>query len=193
MKIVLATQNPGKISEIQALIPANIQVVTARECGIVEDIPETGDTLEINAIQKAEFLFKKTGLPSLADDTGLEVEHLNGAPGVYSARYAGEAKDNNANMDKLLLELKDVKNRKARFRTVLAWTTADGTKIFEGVIEGNIAQQRMVGSYGFGYDPVFIPNGHQRSFAQMLPSEKSSMSHRGRALDNWMRGGLNAH
>lgn len=192
MKIVLATQNPGKISEIQALIPANIQVVTARECGIIDEIPETGDTLEINAIQKAEFLFKKTGLPSLADDTGLEVEHLNGAPGVYSARYAGEAKDNNANMDKLLLELKDVKNRKARFRTVLAWATADGTKIFEGVIEGNIAQQKMVGSYGFGYDPIFIPNGHQRSFAQMLPSEKSSMSHRGRALENWRRWGLNA-
>ncbi|MCH8546948.1 MAG: RdgB/HAM1 family non-canonical purine NTP pyrophosphatase [Cryomorphaceae bacterium] len=182
MTIVLATQNPGKIAEIRALLPEGWQVVTATELGVTEDIPETGETLEENALQKAQYLFDRCGMPALADDTGLEIEALNGAPGVYSARYAGEEKDNEKNMAKVLKELSDTSNRKARFRTVLAWVTPEGRQYFEGIVNGEIADTHLRGEHGFGYDPIFVPEGEHRSFAQMSAEEKSAMSHRGRAL-----------
>ncbi len=182
MTIVLATQNPGKIAEIRALLPEGWQVATATELGVTEDIPETGETLEENALQKAQYLFDRSGKPALADDTGLEIEALNGAPGVYSARYAGEEKDNEKNMAKVLKELSDTSNRKARFRTVLAWVTPEGSKYFEGIVHGEISKTHLRGEHGFGYDPIFVPEGEHRSFAQMSAEEKSAMSHRGRAL-----------
>ncbi|MCC5918763.1 MAG: RdgB/HAM1 family non-canonical purine NTP pyrophosphatase [Cryomorphaceae bacterium] len=179
--LVLATQNPGKISEIRDLLPESITVVSCKEVGITEDIPETGDTLEANAEQKARYMFDRCGLPCLADDTGLEVEALDGAPGVYSARYAGPEKDSEKNIDKLLLALAGNENRRARFRTVLAMVSKSGTQFYEGIVRGTIAEKRM-GNSGFGYDPVFIPEGETRSFAQMTKAEKNQISHRGRAL-----------
>jgi XTP/dITP diphosphohydrolase len=182
MKIVLATQNPGKVAELRKLLPPSFEILTPEDVGITGGIPETGLTLRQNARQKSEYVFEISGIPSLADDTGLEVEHLNGAPGVFSARYAGDAKDNEQNMNKLLAELEGVDNRKAQFKTVLAFTTDKGVELFEGIAKGEIAHERLSGPYGFGYDPVFVPEGFDCSFAQMTPEEKNSLSHRGRAL-----------
>lgn len=182
MKIVLATQNPGKVAELRKLLPPSFEILTPEDVGITSEIPETGITLHQNACQKSKYVFGIAGIPSLADDTGLEVEYLNGAPGVFSARYAGDAKDNEQNMNRLLAELEGVDNRKAQFKTVLAFTTEKGVEMFEGVAKGEIAQIRHRGPYGFGYDPIFIPEGFDRSFAQMTPDEKNSLSHRGRAL-----------
>lgn len=185
MTISLATQNPGKIAEIRALLPKHWTISSANDLGITEEIPETGNTLEANAEQKARYIFEHCGLPTLADDTGLEIDALNGAPGVYSARYAGEEKDNEKNMAKVLDALEGITNRNARFRTVLAWATSSGIRCFEGIVEGQIAHSRHDGEYGFGYDPIFIPQGHTCSFAQMPAEEKSSISHRGRALKSF--------
>ncbi len=182
MTIVLATQNPGKIAEIRDLLPAHWNITTAHEQGVTEDIPETGDTLEANAEQKARYIYEHTGLPALADDTGLEIDALNGAPGVYSARYAGANKNNENNIDKVLQEMGNTSNRAARFRTVMALIDHRGIHFFKGVAEGSIARERLMGSHGFGYDPIFIPEGHTRSFAQMSASEKSNISHRGKAV-----------
>ncbi len=182
MTIVLATQNPGKIAEIIELLPPHWSVSTAQEHGITEEIPETGSTLEANAEQKARYIYERIGLPALADDTGLEIDALNGAPGVYSARYAGEEKNNQKNMDKVLRELGDATNRSARFRTVMALVDDKGVRFFKGVVNGHIAHERLNGEHGFGYDPIFIPNKHSRSFAQMSGEEKSSISHRGNAM-----------
>jgi XTP/dITP diphosphohydrolase len=182
MTIVLATQNPGKIAEIIELLPPHWSVSTAQEHGITEEIPETGSTLEANAEQKARYIYERIGLPALADDTGLEIDALNGAPGVYSARYAGEEKNNQKNMDKVLRELGDATNRSARFRTVMALVDDKGVRFFKGVVNGHIAHERLNGKHGFGYDPIFIPDTHSRSFAQMSGEEKSSISHRGNAI-----------
>jgi XTP/dITP diphosphohydrolase len=187
-KLVLATQNPGKIAEIHALLPGSWEVISCVDAGVTEEIPETGDTLEANAAQKAQYLFERSGIISLADDTGLEVDALNGAPGVYSARYAGEEKSSEKNMDKLLSELEGQSNRKAQFRTVMALTDESGTQLFEGIVRGIISEVRM-GKGGFGYDPVFIPEGHSRSFAQMTREEKNAMSHRGKALIDLIENG----
>ena len=181
MKLVFASNNKNKIQEIQALVPNTIQIVSLEEIGCTEDIPETADTIEGNAILKANYVTEKYGYDCFADDTGLEVEALNGAPGVYSARYAGEQKDANDNMDKLLSELKDKSNRKANFKTVIALNLNGKQNLFTGIINGKIIKEKM-GTNGFGYDPIFVADGYEKTFAELSMEEKSTISHRGIAV-----------
>ena len=181
MKIVFATNNPNKLKEIQALIPNGIEIVSLKEIGCTEDIPETGDTLEANAFQKAHYIKEYYGYDCFADDTGLEVEALNGAPGVYSARYAGAERSAEANMDKILNELQGKENRTAQFRTAIALILKGEEHLFEGKVEGYISKDKQ-GNEGFGYDPIFIPENDKRSFAQMSMEEKGAISHRGRSV-----------
>ena len=181
MKLVFASNNKNKIQEIQALVPNTIQIVSLEEIGCFEDIPETADTIEGNAILKANDVTEKYGYDCFADDTGLEVEALNGAPGVYSARYAGEQKDANDNMDKLLFELKDKTNRKANFKTVIALNLKGKQNLFSGIIHGKIIEEK-IGTNGFGYDPIFVADGYNKTFAELSMEEKSNISHRGIAV-----------
>jgi XTP/dITP diphosphohydrolase len=181
MKLVFASNNKNKIQEIQALVPSTIQIVSLEEIGCTEDIPETADTIEGNAILKANYVSEKYGYDCFADDTGLEVEALNGAPGVYSARYAGEQKDANDNMDKLLSELKDKSNRKANFKTVIALNLNGKQNLFTGIINGKIIEEK-IGTNGFGYDPIFVADGYNKTFAELSMEEKSNISHRGIAV-----------
>ena len=181
MKLVFASNNKNKIQEIQALVPNTIQIVSLEEIGCTEDIPETADTIEGNAILKANYVTEKYGYDCFADDTGLEVEALNGAPGVYSARYAGEQKDANDNMDKLLSELKDESNRKANFKTVIALNLNGKQNLFTGIINGKIIEEK-IGTNGFGYDPIFVADGYEKTFAELSMEEKSTISHRGIAV-----------
>jgi XTP/dITP diphosphohydrolase len=181
MKLVFASNNKNKIQEIQALVPSTIQIVSLEEIGCFEDIPETADTIEGNAILKANYVSEKFGYDCFADDTGLEVEALNGAPGVYSARYAGEQKDANDNMDKLLSELKDKSNRKANFKTVIALNLNGKQNLFTGIINGKIIEEK-IGTNGFGYDPIFVADGYNKTFAELSMEEKSTISHRGIAV-----------
>lgn len=181
MKIVFATNNPNKLKEIQALMPKGIEIVSLKEVGCTEDIPETGTTLQANAFQKAQYLKDNYGYDCFADDTGLEVEHLDGAPGVYSARYAGPERCAEANMAKILEELKGKENRKAQFRTAIALILNGEEYLFEGKVEGQISKT-IQGNQGFGYDPIFIPENDTRNFAQMSLSEKGAISHRGKAV-----------
>lgn len=181
MKLVFASNNKNKIQEIQALVPNTIQIVSLEDIGCTEDIPETADTIEGNAILKANYVTEKYGYDCFADDTGLEVEALNGAPGVYSARYAGEQKDANDNMDKLLSELKDKSNRKANFKTVIALNLNGKQNLFTGIINGKIIDEK-IGTNGFGYDPIFVADGFDKTFAELSMKEKSTISHRGIAV-----------
>ena len=181
MKLVFASNNKNKIQEIQQLVPNSIQILSLEEIGCAEDIPETADTIEGNAILKANYVTEKYGYNCFADDTGLEVETLNGAPGVYSARYAGEQKDANDNMDKLLLELKDKTNRKANFKTVIALNLNSEQNLFTGIINGKIIEEK-IGTNGFGYDPIFVADGFKKTFAELTMEEKSTISHRGIAV-----------
>lgn len=181
MKIVFATNNPNKLKEIQSLIPKEIEIISLKEIGCNEDIPETGDTLEANAFQKAHYIKDNFNYDCFADDTGLEIDELNGHPGVYSARYAGPERNANANMNKVLNELKGKKNRKAQFRTAIALILKGEEHLFEGKVEGYISKDKQ-GNEGFGYDPIFIPENDIRSFAQMSMQEKGAISHRGRAV-----------
>ena len=181
MKIVFATNNPNKLKEIQSLIPKEIEIISLKEIGCNEDIPETGDTLEANAFQKAHYIKDNFNYDCFADDTGLEIDELNGDPGVYSARYAGPERNANANMNKVLNELKGKKNRKAQFRTAIALILKGEEYLFEGKVEGYISKDKQ-GNEGFGYDPIFIPENDIRSFAQMSMQEKGAISHRGRAV-----------
>ena len=181
MKLVFASNNKNKIQEIQALVPNTIQIVSLEEIGCFEDIPETADTIEGNAILKANYVTEKYGYDCFADDTGLEVEALNGAPGVYSARYAGKQKDANDNMDKLLFELKDKTNRKANFKTVIALNLNGKQNLFSGIIHGKIIEEK-IGTNGFGYDPIFVADGYEKTFAELSMEEKSNISHRGIAV-----------
>ena len=181
MILVFASNNKNKIQEIQALVPNIIQIVSLEEIGCIEDIPETADTIEGNAILKANYVTEKYGFDCFADDTGLEVDALNGAPGVYSARYAGEQKDANDNMDKLLSELKDESNRKANFKTVIALNLNGKQNLFTGIINGKIIEEK-IGTNGFGYDPIFVADGYEKTFAELTMEEKSTISHRGIAV-----------
>ena len=181
MKLVFASNNKNKIQEIQALVPNIIQIVSLEEIGCIEDIPETADTIEGNAILKANYVTEKYGYDCFADDTGLEVDALNGAPGVYSARYAGEQKDANDNMDKLLSELSDKPNRKANFKTVIALNLNGKQNLFTGIINGKIIEEK-IGTNGFGYDPIFVADGYEKTFAELSMEEKSTISHRGIAV-----------
>lgn len=181
MKIVFATNNKHKVKEIKDLLPSNIEVVTLNEIGCFEEIEETAKTLEGNAKIKSDHVKDNYGYNCFADDTGLEVDALNGSPGVYSARYAGENASFEDNVNKLLDALKDRSNRKARFRTVIS-LDLDGTqKFFEGICEGTI-ELSTKGSEGFGYDPVFTPVGYDMTFAEMDLSTKGKISHRGKAV-----------
>ncbi|MDD7318458.1 MAG: non-canonical purine NTP diphosphatase [Prevotella sp.] len=192
MKIVFATNNKNKLSEIRRILGAGFEVVSLAEIGCDEDIPETGTTLTDNAIQKAQYVFEKYGYSCFADDTGLEVDALGGEPGVYSARYAeGTDHDSNANMDKLLRKLGYSTNRKARFRTVIALLEKQESKeggaatatlhTFEGKVEGNIITEKR-GNEGFGYDPIFMPEGYDKTFAELGMDTKNMISHRARAV-----------
>ena len=191
MKIIFATGNAGKLREAAEVLGPDFEIVSPASLGITEDIPETGSTLQENSLQKARYLFERTGLPCFADDTGLEVDALGGAPGIYSARYAGPGHDHDANMAKLLAELKKIPDqvgddgvsRRARFRTVVTLILADGQPhFFEGTCEGSIATARR-GSGGFGYDPVFLPDAYPgRTLAEVSEAEKNAVSHRGRAI-----------
>ncbi len=181
MKIILATQNEGKVVELREALPSSFQIVGLPPELANVDIPEDGTTLEENALQKARFVFERTRILTIADDTGLEVSALDGRPGVYSARYAGPAKNAAANMDKLLLELEGQQDRSAQFRTVLAVVDSNLEQTFEGKAMGDICTHR-VGEGGFGYDPVFQPAGYRITFAEMSTAEKGAISHRGRAI-----------
>lgn len=190
MKIVFATNNAHKLEEIRSILGDGFEIVSLSDIGCHEDIPETGSTLEDNAWQKANYVFEHYHLSCFADDTGLEVDALDGAPGIYSARYAameeqGTTKpashDSNANMNRLLRELGENNNRKARFRTVIALIIKEQEKkTFEGVVEGHIAREKS-GVGGFGYDPLFIPDGYDKSFADLGNDIKNTISHRARA------------
>ena len=182
MKFVFASNNDHKIKEIRSILGDSHTALSLRELNIFDDIPEEEPNLEGNALAKARYIHRLTGMNVFADDTGLEVDALGGLPGVKSARFAGENKDFSANIDKLLAMLGSNNNRKARFRTIIALILNDNEYLFEGIVEGTIIDERR-GSEGFGYDPVFIPSGKDRTFAEMGLSEKNTISHRGRALE----------
>ncbi|MBR2194013.1 MAG: RdgB/HAM1 family non-canonical purine NTP pyrophosphatase [Salinivirgaceae bacterium] len=179
--LVFATHNSHKASEINNLLGGLYEIRELDAIGITEDIPENGDTLEANAREKARYVYDRTGLDVFADDTGLEVEALNGQPGVYTARYAGEECDSVKNMKKLLAELDGQSNRKARFRTVICLISGGVEHLFEGVVNGTITTS-FSGTEGFGYDPIFMPDGENRTFAEMPLTEKNKISHRGLAV-----------
>ncbi len=181
MQLVFASNNQNKIKEIQLLLSEQIQILSLEEIGCFEEIPETADTIEGNAILKANYVTEKYGYNCFADDTGLEVEALNGEPGVYSARYAGEQKDANDNMDKLLTNLKDKTNRKANFKTVICLNINGKQFLFTGIINGQIIKEKK-GTNGFGYDPIFVAEGYVKTFAELTLEEKSVISHRGLAV-----------
>lgn len=178
MKLVFASNNHNKIAEIKQMLPSSIELLSLEEIGCIEDIPETADTIEGNAILKANYVSEKYGFSCFADDTGLEVEALNGEPGVYSARYAGEQKNADDNMDKLLENLKDKSSRKAQFKTIIALNINNEQHLFEGIIKGDIITEKR-GQKGFGYDPIFVPEGFSTTFAEMEMNEKAKLSHRG--------------
>lgn len=180
MKIVFATNNPNKLEEVRALVPS-IEILSLNDINCFEEIEETATTLEGNAKLKADYISNNYGYDCFADDTGLEVEALNGKPGVYSARYAGEPSNAENNIRKLLSEMKEKENRNAKFRTVIALNLSKHQYFFEGVCKGQITQQKH-GEKGFGYDPIFIPNGSTKSFAEMSMNEKGKISHRGNAI-----------
>ena len=181
MKLVFATNNQNKIKEVQELIPSHITLLSLKDIGCFEEVPETQLTIKGNAIQKAEYIKEQYGLDCFADDTGLEVEALNGEPGVFSARYAGEQRDANDNMNKLLSELEGNQNREAQFKTVIALHLNDELQTFTGICEGAITTTKK-GDSGFGYDPIFMPDGFIQTFAEMELRLKNKIGHRGKAV-----------
>ncbi len=182
IELVFATHNPGKLEEVQRLLPKNIKLLSLEDIGCHDDIPETGITLEDNALAKAQFVKTRYGYDCFADDTGLLADALKGDPGVLSARYAGPEKDPIANMARLLQELEGSKNRKAHFKTVIALIAQGKSELFTGIANGSIINEKR-GDQGFGYDPIFVPNGAERTFAEMSLSEKNQISHRAKALE----------
>ena len=181
MKLVFATNNQNKIKEVNALLGEQVEVVGLADIGCHEELAETQTTLQGNAKQKARYVFDTYGYNCFADDTGLEIEALNGEPGVYSARYAGPARDAEDNMSKVLTELQGKANRNAQFRTVIHLVLNKEDFVFEGAVQGVITEARS-GAEGFGYDPIFQPEGHAETFAEMPLSEKNKISHRARAV-----------
>ncbi|MBD8491126.1 non-canonical purine NTP diphosphatase [Echinicola sp. CAU 1574] len=181
MKICFATNNPKKIEEVKAALGEDFTIVSLAEIGCHEELPETGDTLDFNAFQKARHVFDNYGVSCFADDTGLEVEILSGAPGVYSGRYAGEPRSDDRNVDLLLQNLEGASDRKAQFRTVIALILDGEEHSFEGTAKGEIITERS-GEGGFGYDPIFLPEGYKKTFAELSMDEKNAISHRGKAV-----------
>ena len=181
MKLVFATHNLNKFKEVQSLLPSTIELVSLTDIGCYDDIPETADTIEGNALLKVAYVKEKYGLDCFADDTGLEVRSLNNAPGVYSARYSGPGANAQSNIHMLLDNMSDIKDRAARFKTVIALDYNGKQLLFEGICPGTILSQQR-GTKGFGYDPIFLPNGKNQTFAEMSLQEKSTMGHRGKAM-----------
>ncbi|RKE94962.1 non-canonical purine NTP diphosphatase [Ichthyenterobacterium magnum] len=181
MQLVFATNNLNKLKEVQSLIPEHVQLLSLKDIGCFEDVPETQNTIEGNAIQKVEYIKEHYGFDCFADDTGLEVEALNGEPGVFSARYAGEQRNADDNMNKLLRNLKDKPNRDAQFKTVIALYLNNKLETFTGICEGKITTTKH-GEQGFGYDPIFKPNHHEQTFAEMDLGLKNDIGHRGKAV-----------
>ena len=181
MELVFATNNANKVNEVQKMLPKTIKLFSLHQINCTDNIEENGSTLEENAKIKSDFVFQNYHRNCFADDTGLEVTALNGKPGVYSARYAGLENDAEKNMQKLLNELKSIKNRAAQFRTVISLYLDGNQYFFEGVCKGNISYEKT-GNHGFGYDPIFIPEGFDKSFAQMTENKKNNISHRGIAI-----------
>ena len=190
-KMVVATNNPHKLKEIASILGQEIELLSLKDIQCFADIPETADTLEGNARQKAMYIYENYGMDCFADDTGLEVEALGGAPGVFSARYAGEGHDSEANMQKLLKELAGKENRKAQFRTVICLIRNGKEHLFEGIVKGEIIQEKR-GGEGFGYDPIFVPEGYDLTFAELGDDVKNTISHRARAVEKLCQFLLNA-
>jgi len=186
MKLVFATNNQHKLKELQEILGDDIDLLSLNDIGCHEEIPEEQPTLEGNASQKSFYVYNNYGYDCFADDTGLEIEALNNEPGVYSARYAGEEKNAEANMQKVLEKMAKINNRKARFRTVISLVVGGKEKQFEGIVEGSILHEKR-GSDGFGYDPVFLPEGYKQTFAEMDLSTKNKISHRGRAVEKLVK------
>ncbi|HOO99146.1 MAG TPA: RdgB/HAM1 family non-canonical purine NTP pyrophosphatase [Bacteroidales bacterium] len=182
MQLVFATNNHNKVREINNILGDSFNLLSLGDLGLNEDIPENEPTIEGNALHKARYIYDRLKIPVFADDTGLEIDALDGLPGVHSARFAGGSKDSAANIEKVLALMKDSINRTARFRTVIALIINDHEYIFEGTVEGSIISEKR-GSEGFGYDPVFVPEGQARTFAEMPLSEKNLISHRARAFE----------
>lgn len=185
-ELLFATNNQHKLKEIREIIGQTFRIISLKDVGFTGDVPETQETIEGNARQKARFIFEKTGRPCFADDTGLEIDALDGRPGVYSARYAGEGCRFEDNIVKILTELQGVTNRKARFRCVVCLIIDNQEHLFEGKVEGTILADKR-GSDGFGYDPVFLPDGETSTFAEMPPYLKNGISHRGKAINKMVR------
>ena len=181
MQLVFATNNLNKLKEVQSLIPNNIKLLSLTDIGCVEDVPETQDTIEGNAIQKAAYIKEHYGYDCFADDTGLIVEALNGEPGVYSARYAGEQRSSEDNIQKILKNLKNVSNRNAQFETVIALQFQGKQHLFTGICKGEITLAKA-GDQGFGYDPIFKAEGYDKTFAEISLQEKNQIGHRGKAV-----------
>lgn len=181
MKLVFATNNPNKLSELQALVPDGIEILSLAAINCNEELPETNPTLQENALQKAKYVYQNYGFNCFADDTGLEVDALDGKPGVYSARYAGEQRSSEDNMDLLLDNLKGQDNRAAQFKTIIALVIDKQKTLFSGICRGEIIKEKR-GEKGFGYDPIFIPNASKKTFAEMPQDEKAKHSHRGKAI-----------
>jgi XTP/dITP diphosphohydrolase len=181
MKLIFATQNKHKLEEVMKMLPSDLELQSLSDLKCFDELPETHETLHENALEKARYIAQKFHQNCFAEDTGLEVEALNGAPGVYSARYAGEHKNHSDNINLLLKNLNGVTNRKARFRTVIALILNGKEYLFEGIINGNIAK-KPIGSMGFGYDPVFIADGYDKTFAEISIEEKNNISHRAKAF-----------
>jgi XTP/dITP diphosphohydrolase len=181
MKLIFATHNANKLKEVKSLVPTSIELLNIDDINFTTEIEETETTIEGNALLKAKTIYQQTGFNCFADDSGLLVDYLNGAPGVYSARYAGEPKNDENNLQKLLHELKSTENRKAHFKTVMALIVNGKEYLFEGIINGEIINEKR-GNHGFGYDPIFIPNGYTKTFAEMDSETKNAISHRGIAL-----------
>jgi len=186
MKLVFATNNKNKILEVQQMLPESIEIISLESIGCFEEIPETADTIEENAIMKANYVTQKYGYDCFADDTGLEIDALNGEPGVSSARYAGEHKNSDDNINKVLVNLETTKNRKAQFKTVIALNIDNKQLLFTGIIKGEILKEKK-GLQGFGYDSIFQANGMNQSFAEISMKEKSKISHRGIAVEKLLK------
>ncbi len=181
MDLVFATHNANKLKEVSLLLPKTIRLISLEDLGCHEEIPETESTLKANAQLKADYITHRYGISCFADDTGLIIDALNGAPGVHSARFAGEEKNSKKNMKKVLFELKNITSRTARFKTAIALNLNKKRILFEGVVEGTITKEKK-GAEGFGYDPIFIPKGYDQTFAQLPIQIKNEISHRGKAL-----------
>jgi len=185
VRLLFASQNQHKLEEIKPLLPLSIELISLADMNFQEEIPETSATFEGNALQKAKFIFEKFNIACFADDTGLEIAALDGRPGVYSARYAGEKKSADDNIEKILTELNGQKNRSAAFKTIIALVGIGNPLLFEGIVKGTIAGAKK-GSNGFGYDPVFVPDGYSITFAQMSLEEKNNLSHRSHAVKKFV-------